>query len=201
MRVPYLACVTRRTIQLPGPRVFCTVEGLTGAAVMVMACLVVTAFFVGPVTGQTNSPAVTIADASAAEGDAITFTVTLDRAVSGGLTVTPGFSGGTAAKGTDYTANTAALTFTGTANEKKTFTVSTTEDEVVETDETFTVSLSVSGTTRRRSRRPTRPPANHHQRRQRDGHGCGPYPAPRAARASASPQTATSTPRWPRVRP
>ena len=92
-----------------------------------------------------SAPAVTIADASAAEGDSITFTVTLDAAVSGGLTVTPSFTNGTAAS-TDYTANTAALTFTGTAGEKKTFTVATTEDEVVELDETFTVGLAVSGT-------------------------------------------------------
>ncbi|MDE2904879.1 MAG: hypothetical protein OXQ28_02225, partial [Acidobacteriota bacterium] len=91
------------------------------------------------------APAVTIADASADEGDSITFTVTLDAAVSGGLTVTPSFTDGTAAS-TDYTANTTALSFTGTAGEQQTFTVATTEDEVVEADETFTVGLAVSGT-------------------------------------------------------
>ena len=90
------------------------------------------------------APAVTVADASAGEGDPITFTVTLNRAVSGGLTVTPGFTDGTAAKGTDYTENTAALTFAGTAGETQTFTVETVEDEVLEHDETFTVSLVVS---------------------------------------------------------
>ena len=52
----------------------------------------------------------------------------------------------TATEGTDYTENTSALTFTGTAGETKTFTVSTTEDTVVETNETFTVALAVSGT-------------------------------------------------------
>ena len=57
-------------------------------------------------TDDDGSATVTIDDASAAEGDTITFTVTLDKAVQGGLTVTPGFSGGTAAS-TDYTANTA----------------------------------------------------------------------------------------------
>ena len=97
-------------------------------------------------TDLSSAPAVTIADDSAAEGDAITFTVTLDEAVSGGFTVTPGFTDGTAAKGTDYTANTGALNFTGTKGETKTFTVATTEDEVVELDETFTVGLAVSGT-------------------------------------------------------
>ena len=97
-------------------------------------------------TDDDGSAEVTIDDASAAEGDSITFTVTLDKAVQGGLTVTPSFSGGTAAS-TDYTANTTALTFTGTASETQSFKVATTEDAVVENDETFTVSLSVSGTT------------------------------------------------------
>ena len=90
-----------------------------------------------------DSAAVTINDASADEGDGMTFTVTLDKAVQGGLTVTPGYTNGTAAD-TDYTANTTALTFSGTANETKTFTVQTTEDTVLEADETFTVGLSVS---------------------------------------------------------
>ena len=90
---------------------------------------------------------VTIEDASANEGDSITFTVTLKEAVSGGLTVTPSFTDGTATEGTDYSENTAALTFAGTAGESKTFTVATTEDMIEEPDETFTVSLAVSGTT------------------------------------------------------
>ncbi|MYC82380.1 MAG: hypothetical protein F4X19_09855, partial [Acidobacteria bacterium] len=101
----------------------------------------------GTITDDDGSAAVTIADASANEGDAITFVVTLDKAVSGGLTVTPSYTDGTATSGTDYTENTAALTFTGTAGETQSFTVATTEDTDVEADETFTVSLAVSGTT------------------------------------------------------
>ena len=93
-----------------------------------------------------DEAAVTVNDASASEGDGITFTVTLDKAVPGGLTVTPSYTNGTAEDG-DYTANTTGLSFTGTANETKTFTVSTTEDEVLEANETFTVGLTVSGTT------------------------------------------------------
>ena len=93
-----------------------------------------------------DAPAVTIADASSSEGDAITFTVTLDKAVSGGFTVTPSFTDGTATKTTDYTENTAGIGFAGTAGESRTFTVSTAEDDLVETGETFTVGLSVSGT-------------------------------------------------------
>ena len=90
-----------------------------------------------------DAATVTVNDANASEGDAMTFTVTLDKAVENGLTVTPGYTNGTAASG-DYTANTAALTFTGTANETETFTVSTTEDAVLEANETFTVGLTVS---------------------------------------------------------
>ena len=89
----------------------------------------------------------TIADASASEGDSISFTVTLSKAVSGGLKVTPSFTDVTATEGTDYTENTSALTFTGTVGETKSFTVSTTEDTDVEPNETFTVGLTVSGTT------------------------------------------------------
>ena len=100
----------------------------------------------GTITDDDGSAAVTIDDASANEGDSITFTVTLDKAVGGGLTVTPSFTDGTATEGTDYTENTAALTFTGTAGETQSFTVATTEDTIVEANETFTVGLAVSGT-------------------------------------------------------
>ena len=91
-----------------------------------------------------DSAAVTVDDASATEGSDITFTVTLDTAVQGGLTVTPSFTDDTATEGTDYDENTAALTFDGTADETETFTVSTTQDFYFEGDETFTVALAVS---------------------------------------------------------
>ena len=97
-------------------------------------------------TGTINnddSATVTINDASASEGDGIEFTVTLDTAVENGLTVTPSYTNGTAESG-DYTENMTALSFSGTKGETKTFTVATTEDVVFETDETFTVGLSVS---------------------------------------------------------
>ena len=93
-----------------------------------------------------TAAAVTISDASADEGDDITFTVTLDKAVAGGFTVTPSFVDETATEGTDYTANTAAIDFAGTAGETQTFTVATIEDAEEEEDETFRVRLRVSGT-------------------------------------------------------
>ena len=101
-------------------------------------------------TGTINdddSATVTVNDASEAEGSDMTFTVTLDTAVAGGLTVTPNFTDVTATEGTDYDENTTGISFTGNADETQTFTVSTTQDDVVEGDETFTVGLSVSGTT------------------------------------------------------
>ena len=100
----------------------------------------------GTIRDDDGAPAVTIADAEAQEGSAIAFTVTLDKAVSGGLTVTPTFTDGTATQGTDYSTNTGALDFAGTAGETVSFTVPTTDDVDIEEDETFTVGLSVSGT-------------------------------------------------------
>ena len=90
-----------------------------------------------------DEAAVTIADTSATEGEALTFTVTLDNAVQGGLTVTPAYADVTTSGG-DYAGNVAALTFDGTAGETRTFTVAATQDDVIENDETFTVSLTVS---------------------------------------------------------
>ena len=84
----------------------------------------------------------TVSDASRAEGEELTFTVTLDKKVQDGVTVTPTFTHGTV-DGTDYTASATALTFAGTAGEKKTFTVSTTDDAKAEGDETFTVGLTL----------------------------------------------------------
>ena len=93
-----------------------------------------------------DTSAVTVDDVSAGEGESMTFTVTLGKAVEGGLTVTPSFTDGTATEGTDYDENTAGISFAGTAGETQTFTVATTEDSDDESDETFTVALSVSGT-------------------------------------------------------
>ena len=88
---------------------------------------------------------VTVSDASAEEGGELTFTVVLDKAVQGGLTVTPAFTDGSAVEGSDYTEDTAALAFAGSAGETQTITVPALEDEVVEPEETFTLALGVSG--------------------------------------------------------
>ncbi|MCY4233371.1 MAG: Ig-like domain-containing protein, partial [Bacteroidetes bacterium] len=91
-------------------------------------------------------PSIFIDDATAVEGKPMTFTVTLDQELTGGLTVTPIFTDGTATKGVDYTENTSPVNFNGIANESHTFVVETIVDELVEKDETFTVGLVLSET-------------------------------------------------------
>ena len=100
-----------------------------------------------PATGtivDDDTATVTLSSARAEEGETLTFTATLDRAVSGGLTATPSYKDGTATEGSDYTRNTASLAFEGTAGETVALTVPTVEDAAIEEDETFTVALVVT---------------------------------------------------------
>jgi len=94
-----------------------------------------------------DTAAITIADVSLPEGNAgtsvMTFTATLDKAVSGGFTVNYATADGTATTAdNDYVAATGTLTFAGTAGETRTFTVTVNGDTRVEANETFTVSLN-----------------------------------------------------------
>ena len=91
-----------------------------------------------------DSGMVSTGNRKASEGDGLTFRVKLNRAVQGGLTVTPVFKDGTATEGIDYTASASPLSFNGTAGETRSFTVATTEDDNIEENETFTVGLRVS---------------------------------------------------------
>ena len=91
--------------------------------------------------GDESLPAVSVSDARAAEGDAVVFTVSLSAASSRRVTVEYATSDGTATSGTDFTAKSGTLTFA--ANETSTtVSVATTDDSVVESDETFTLTLS-----------------------------------------------------------
>ena len=92
---------------------------------------------------------VTIADVSGNEDDgAITITATLDNPVDGGFSVDVSTSDGTATAGVDYFAvSSQTLTFTGTANETKTFTVTPKVDSNPEPNETVNVSMSNIGAT------------------------------------------------------
>lgn len=95
-----------------------------------------------------DAAAVTIANVSGNEGDgAITITATLDNEVQGGFTVQASTADGTATAATDYTTVSAqVLTFTGAAGETQTFTVTPTDDLLIEADETLTVNLSALST-------------------------------------------------------
>ncbi len=104
--------------------------------------MITDAIGVGTITND-DSASITIADISGNEDDGdITVTATLDNAVQGGFTVDINTSDGTATiTDSDYTSITSqTLTFTGTAGETQTFTVSPTTDTKVEADETLTVS-------------------------------------------------------------
>ena len=89
-----------------------------------------------------NPPQLTVA-----EGDRMaTLTLMLDKAIPNGFEVTVSTTGfvalsDDATAGSDYTATTTTLTFEGTENETKTFTVPILDDDVAEDTEQFTAGL------------------------------------------------------------
>lgn len=90
-------------------------------------------------------PAVSVSDAAdVAEGTDAVFVVLLDTLPLTGqdLTVDVVTADGTALDGSDYTGGTQSLTFTSTGTLTQQVTVSTTDDLLVEPDETFSVSLT-----------------------------------------------------------
>ena len=93
-------------------------------------------------TGQVN---LSVADAQAAEGNAVNFAVKLSRKVASGVTFSYQTANGTAESGTgkDYTAASGDLTFSATAK-VMTVAVATLEDALDESDETFTLTLTAS---------------------------------------------------------
>ena len=97
----------------------------------------------GTIEDDDGAAVLSVADASAAEGSAITFTVTLEPASAQTVTVDYATSvapGDTATTG-DFTAKSGSLSF-GPGDTEKTFTVATAGDAADEVDETFTVTLS-----------------------------------------------------------
>ena len=78
------------------------------------------------------------------EGGSLTFTVVLDNAVAGAFDVDVSFTDGSASGGSDYANASATLSFLGNAGETQQFTVTTTNDSLVEGAEDFTVSLVAS---------------------------------------------------------
>ncbi|MBX3400635.1 MAG: VCBS repeat-containing protein [Gemmataceae bacterium] len=97
-------------------------------------------------TGTINNDdktTLTIANKTVAEATGtVTFTVVSSNAVQGSFMIDYQTNDGTATAGSDYTAKTATtLSFNGTATESKSFSITITNDNVVENDETFTISL------------------------------------------------------------
>ncbi|WP_317040692.1 beta strand repeat-containing protein, partial [Roseivirga misakiensis] len=91
-------------------------------------------------------PSFSVNDPSVSEGDAgsttLTFTVTLDSgAPAGGATVDFATSDGTATAGSDYTSATGTVSFS-VGETSKTIDVTISGDELVEVDETITMTLS-----------------------------------------------------------
>ena len=93
-------------------------------------------------------PSFAVADASASEGDAITFAVTRSGAMDNAVSVkwnTKAASGAGAATASDYTRVTTAQTLTFAKGvSSRTFTVATTEDTLHEGNETFLVELTAA---------------------------------------------------------
>ena len=90
-----------------------------------------------------TTPSVSIAGGSGNEGDDadIDFTVTLDEAASGTVTIDYATSDGSADAGDDYTAKSGTLSFSA-GETSKTISVAIEDDIENESDETFTVTLS-----------------------------------------------------------
>ena len=97
----------------------------------------------GPAAVVETTPTVSIAGGSGTEGDdgSIAFTVTLDEAASGTVTVDYATADGSAEAGDDYTAASGTLSFAA-GETSKTISVAIDDDIDNESDETFTVTLS-----------------------------------------------------------
>ena len=97
----------------------------------------------GPAAVVATTPTVSIAGGSGTDGDdgSIAFTVTLDEAASGTVTVDYATADGSAEAGDDYTAASGTLSFAA-GETSKTISVAIDDDIDNESDETFTVTLS-----------------------------------------------------------
>lgn len=90
-----------------------------------------------------NSPTVTEGDSGTTS---VTYTVTLNKAVTGGFDVAYGADPSSTASGTDYNILGTSLHFDGLAGESHDITVEIVGDEIVEADETLVIKLGeVSG--------------------------------------------------------
>ena len=88
---------------------------------------------------------VSIANASADEGQAVQFTVSLSAQASSDVVLNWSTTDGTAIAGADYTAVSSGTVTIAAGATTNTFTVAAADDDLVEGDETFTVTLTASG--------------------------------------------------------
>ncbi|OJW61547.1 MAG: hypothetical protein BGO57_12650 [Sphingomonadales bacterium 63-6] len=95
----------------------------------------------GTITDNDQPVTLSVSDASATEGGALTFTVSLSQINGGTVTVNYATADGTATAGADYTAASGSLTFLP-GETSKTVTVATATDSNVEAAETFSLELS-----------------------------------------------------------
>ncbi len=96
----------------------------------------------GTITDNDMATISIAAAASAVEGADAQFTVTLSKPVSQAVSLTWSTADGTAASSTDYTATTTGMVMFGALSTTTTILVETMDDDVVEPDETFTVTIS-----------------------------------------------------------
>lgn len=94
---------------------------------------------------RSDDPTVSAEAGSAAEGSPVPFTVGLSRAVDADVVLAWKTTDGTATAGDDYTAVTGREVTVPAGATAATFAVPTTDDDLVETDETFTVAVAASG--------------------------------------------------------
>ena len=107
----------------------------------------VSATVAGPETPQAALPVLSVADASADEGETLAFAVTLSEVATGAVTVDYATADYSAAAGEDYTAASGTLTFAAGETEK-TVEVALLHDGASDDGETFTLTLSnASGAT------------------------------------------------------
>ena len=97
----------------------------------------------GTITDDDNTPAASIDDASAAEGDAAGFTITLSNPSSSQIDIDYTTTSGSATEGTDFPDATSTLSF-APGETSKPVSVPTTEDTMDEPDEGFTVTISLA---------------------------------------------------------
>ena len=121
----------------PGETIVVTLTSASTAGAVTVDTTAVTTTLV-----EQGTETVSVAAATATEGAAANFVVTLSGAVSSAVEVTYQTSDGTAVAGSDYTEARGTLTFSVGGNLQQTIAVDTTDDTLNESTENFTLTLT-----------------------------------------------------------